>query len=118
MKKERTEDVAPSTGGWTIPVLRTVAQSGEGVGELFDAVAAHRTWLVESGELENRRRERARTRIRDVVDRELRRIAWSTASSAEQVERGLDDIADGEATPYSVARAIVDDLLAREAVDR
>jgi len=117
MKKERTEDAAPATGGWTIPVLRTVAQSGEGVPELLDAVALHRTWLVESGELENRRRDRARTRIRDVVDRELRRIAWSAASSAEHVERGLDEIVEGQATPYSVARAIVDDLLGREAVD-
>ncbi len=50
-KKEPTEDVPPDDeSGWQIPVLSTVAQTGEGVPELLDAIAAHRVWLEESGE--------------------------------------------------------------------
>lgn len=109
-RRERTRVEQTEPEGWTIPVLPTVAQSGEGVGELRDAVERHRAWLQESGELERRRRARARTRVRDVVDRELRRVAWST-TSGEALERGLDDIQHGEATPYSVARGILDGLL-------
>lgn len=111
MKKERTEDAPAPAGGWTIPVLRTIAQNGEGVAELVEAIDLHRAWLSESGELENRRRERARTRIRDVVDRELRRIAWGSAATGQSLEAGLDGIQHGDATPYSVARGIVEDLL-------
>ncbi len=117
VKRARTEDAEVAPGGWKIPVLRTIAQSGEGVPELLDAVARHRIWLVESGELEHRRRARARTRIRDVVDRELRRIAWTSAASGARLERGLDEIVGGSATPYSVADAILDNVLATETRD-
>lgn len=112
MRKEREEDTAPEPAGWTIPVLKTVAQNGEGVPELLEVVDAHRTWLVESGELERRRRERARIRVRDVVDRELRRVAWASAASGRALEAGLDGIVGGSATPYSVAREILEGLLA------
>jgi len=98
--------------GWEIPVLKTFGQTGEGVPELLEAVERHRAWLVESGELAERRRARANRRIRDVVERDLRKAAWSSSDTVEALERGLDAIAEGEATPYSVARRILDDLLA------
>lgn len=111
MRKERTEDVAPEEGGWTIPVLKTVAHEGTGVPELMEAVDGHRAWLRESGELERRRRARARVRVREVVDRELRRVAWRSEAVSGILERGLDGIQDGGATPYSVSREILEQLL-------
>ncbi|HKJ00820.1 MAG TPA: methylmalonyl Co-A mutase-associated GTPase MeaB, partial [Longimicrobiales bacterium] len=65
VKKERTEEAPAREAGWSIPVLKTVAQTGEGVPALLDAVDRHREWMVGSGELERRRRERARIRVRD-----------------------------------------------------
>ena len=110
--KERTTDAeAPEQGGWSIPVLSTVAQSGEGLPELLEAVEAHRGWLKASGQLEARRRSRARTRVQDVVDRELRRVARRSEFAKEVLESALDDIADRVETPYSVARRILDGLL-------
>jgi LAO/AO transport system kinase len=97
--------------GWQIPVLKTVAQSGEGVEELIEAVGLHRTHLEQSGELEVRRRTRAEARIRDVVNRELRRRAWARDEVEARVARGADEVAAGEATPYSVAAEIVDGLV-------
>ena len=91
-RRRRDAEESRPGGGWTIPVLKTVAQSGEGVGDLLDAVAQHRTWLEGSGELERRRRARARVRVRDVVDRELRRVAWAAAESGTALEEGLDAI--------------------------
>lgn len=115
LKKERTTEAPASQGGWTIPVLKTVAQTGEGLPELMAAMEQHRTWLVESGELERRRRERARGRVRDVVDRELRRAAWKSSASCEALQEGLDRIQGGEATPYSVAGEILGRLLRPDA---
>jgi LAO/AO transport system kinase len=45
-------------GDWRVPVLATVAETGEGVAELVDAVADHRAHLEASGGLVRRRRER------------------------------------------------------------
>jgi len=115
MKKERTEDAPVREAGWSIPVLKTVAQTGDGLPELLDAVDRHRAWMAQSGELENRRRERARIRVRDVVERELRRTAWTSAQTDEVLREGLDRIQKGDATPYSVAATILGGLLARNA---
>jgi len=113
MKKERTEDALPvEEEGWQIPVLSTIAQNGEGVPDLLEAIAAHRTWMESSGELEVRRRARARDRVRDVVDRDLRRVAWSSPEVADCLEAGLDGIERGRETPYSVAAGILEALLA------
>jgi LAO/AO transport system kinase len=102
----------PVDAGWEIPVLKTFGQTGEGVPVLLEAVERHRAWLAESGGLAERRRARAHRRIRDVVDRDLRKAAWSSTASAEVLERGLDAIEGGQDTPYSVARRILEDLLA------
>jgi LAO/AO transport system kinase len=111
VKKERTEEPPPVDGGWVIPVLKTVAQTGEGVDELVGAVSRHRAWLLESGEIDARRRSRARVRVRDVVNRELRRAARGAAASGPRLEEGLDRIRDGDATPYSVAEEILGGIL-------
>ncbi|HSH74852.1 MAG TPA: hypothetical protein VLA09_04125, partial [Longimicrobiales bacterium] len=104
--------VAPNrSSAWEIPVLTTNALTGEGAAAVVDAVDAHREWMQESGELVRRRRKRARDRVRDVVDRELRRAAWTSSASLARLEAGLDAIDAGEATPYSVARDILEALL-------
>jgi LAO/AO transport system kinase len=94
-----------------IPVLMTNALTSERVPELVGAIDEHRAWLEASGELAVRRRERARRRVRDVVDRELRRVAWSSPEAAARLDVGLDRIDAGEVTPYSVAREILEVLL-------
>jgi LAO/AO transport system kinase len=98
-------------GAWAIPVLKTVAQTGEGVPELLDAVDRHREHLEESGELEVRRRGRAAVRVREVTERALRGILWGGTGTAALLEAGLDEIQQRTATPYSVAASILGVLL-------
>jgi LAO/AO transport system kinase len=113
-KRGRAPEVpTPSEGDerWQIPVIGTVAQSGQGMDELLDAVDRHRSWLTGSGTLAERRRARARRRVHEVVERALRRVAWSSETVAALLERGLDGIQDGTATPYSVSAEILQELL-------
>ena len=112
VKKERTTAAPPpEPTGWSVPVLTTNALTNEGVGEVLATVAEHRDWLEESGTLLRRRKERAAIRIRDVVERELRRVTWRSEVVAELLDEGVERIASGEGTPYSAARSILDALL-------
>ena len=104
--------VPEGTTHWTIPVLNTVAQTGEGVPELLDAVDRHREYLDDSGELEVRQRGRAAVRVREVTERSLRGILWRSEATKELLDTGLDDIQQGTATPYSVSASILKALLA------
>lgn len=97
--------------GWAIPVLETNSLDGSGVPALVEAIEQHRLWLEGSGELVARRRDRARGRIRDVVEREMRRVAWDSEDVLRGLDEGVDGIERGEATPYSVARALLALLL-------
>jgi LAO/AO transport system ATPase len=74
---------AEEQGGWAIPVLKTVAQSGEGLDELVATLDRHAVYLEESGELSRRRQRRMEERTRAVVERELRRLAWEAGPGEE-----------------------------------
>lgn len=95
---------------WEVPVLTTVAQSGDGVEELADAMSRHRDFLDSSGELERRREARAVTRIRDVVEREIRRRVWDSSEVDTAVREAAGRILRGTDTPYSAAGRILSEL--------
>lgn len=96
-----------SEAQWAPPVLLTEAHRGEGVGELLQAVDDHRNWMVGAGELERRLRRRAVDRIRDVMERELRRRARRALADDDLVGEALRRIRGGEATPYSEATRLL-----------
>ena len=105
---ESGESSAPE--GWVPPVVQTMAQTGDGVDELLETVERHRAWLVESGELERRRTRRTRERIRDVLDREMKRRVRREMADSGVMEAMLGQIAEGGATPYSVARELLGNI--------
>jgi LAO/AO transport system kinase len=108
---ERASGSADRAGEWEVPVLTTNALTGDGLADFVNAVDGHRAWLETSGALQIRRRARARVRVRDVVERELRRAAWSSEAVEASLEGGLDRIEAGEGTPYSVAQEVLALLL-------
>jgi len=93
---------------WKTPIVRTSAQTGDGLPELLDAIAKHRAWSLSSGEREERRRAAARAEVeallREALIRELEgRVGASRldAAVARVAERSID--------PY----AAVEELLRR-----
>ncbi|MCO5313444.1 MAG: methylmalonyl Co-A mutase-associated GTPase MeaB [Microthrixaceae bacterium] len=66
--------------GWRPPVVSTVSTSAAGVGELWDAIWAHRRHLERSGEGERRRRGRTATELRGIVAAQLAQRAASLGS--------------------------------------
>jgi LAO/AO transport system kinase len=80
--KTSLEFAAHREGDWTTPVVSTVAETGQGIDDLMQAVERHRDYLQASGEGERRRRAQAAAR----VDRELRH---------ELTERFQRELSDG-----------------------
>jgi LAO/AO transport system kinase len=101
---------AEETGSWAIPVLKTTAQSGEGIDELARTLDRHRGYLEASGELSRRRQARLAERVRAVVERRLRRLAWEKGPGEEILSGSLAALESGEDSPYAVADRIVKEL--------
>lgn len=93
--------------GWRPPVLLTVASQGDGVPELVAALERHWTWLVTSGALAARRRERLAQRTHEVVDRAARRWVWEESHAEAAIAARLDDIGAGAISPYELAAEII-----------
>jgi LAO/AO transport system kinase len=95
-----------SRRAWRPPIVRTVATTGEGVDELFDAIAAHRSHLEETGDANARRRARLREELRGLVAAELLERA-SELCSGPRFETIVDEVVERERDPYTA----MDELL-------
>jgi LAO/AO transport system kinase len=98
------------SGGWSIPVLRAVAQNGEGVDEVLATLDRHMVYLQSSNELARRRQRRYGERIRAAVERELQRLVWQRGKGERILAESLSALEAGEQSPYSIAAAIVESL--------
>lgn len=107
---KETEPAADAGPGWEIPVLKTVAETRQGVPELAEALDRHRRWLADGGELARRRRQRLVERVRDEVRRALLERVWKEAGGASILDAALPDLESGRVTPYEVAARIVHTL--------
>ena len=53
--------------GWRVPIVKTEASRGEGVGELVEQLEAHRAFIEEEGTLVERRRRNLRNEVLSLV---------------------------------------------------
>jgi GTPase len=100
--------LSSSPDGWTPPIIRAVATTGEGTDELWDAIARHRAFLDEHGLLERRRARRLAQELREIVARRLELRAHAVSAGPE-FDRLLEALVDRRLDPYQAA----DEILAR-----
>lgn len=87
-------------GAWRPPIVKTVATTGEGVADLWQAIGRFRAAAPHTN---RRRRSRAEFQLRDIVtSRYLRRLQQQVLQPGEW-DRTLDRIATRELDPYSAA---------------
>jgi LAO/AO transport system kinase len=99
--------------GWLPPIVETVATTGAGVDELWDAIGRHRAHLEETGELEQRRRARLHDEIRAMVRARLLAIG-DAACRGPRFESIVDEHARGALDVYEVVEQIVSGALAED----
>jgi LAO/AO transport system kinase len=99
--------------GWQVPILRTEAARGEGVAELAEAIARHRTHIEEAGTLEERRARNLRNEVLGIAASRMRRRMEATAASDPETAALLERVVRRELDPASAASV----LLERQADD-
>jgi len=97
-------------GDWVPPILKTAASRDVGIAELVAAVEAHRSWLVESGELARRRRSHLRLRVETILKERVVATADRVLGVDREVERGFTQHSD----PYRVADRLFHGVIEEE----
>jgi LAO/AO transport system kinase len=92
-------------GEWRPPVLKTVATTGAGVGELVDAIARFR---AHSGRVQTaRRRTRSEFRLRELVSHRFMDHLEREILAAGELGAMVDRIAARELDPYTAANELL-----------
>jgi LAO/AO transport system kinase len=96
-------------GAWRPPIVKTVAQTGEGIADAVAAIARHRERLESTGELELRRRRRARDEVEAIAVTTLRHRFGDPHGHAD-LDALAADVSAGIMDPYTAADRLVDAL--------
>jgi LAO/AO transport system kinase len=91
---------------WRPPVLRTVADQGQGADELLDALDDHQAWMREHGELERRRHLRARREVEAIALAALRSRMGGLHGDGT-LTAAAQEVVAGRLDPYAAADRVV-----------
>jgi LAO/AO transport system kinase len=105
------QDASIKDRTWVPPVVRTVAVEGKGEDDLIETIAAHRTYLEQSGKLLEKRRERTREETLQMIHHELFRIIRARLAENSRIEHMVEKIMDHEMSPYNVVEEVVSEWL-------
>jgi LAO/AO transport system kinase len=89
------------TEAWRPPIVSTVATTGEGAGEVWEAIEAHRRHLTDTGGLEARRAQRLRDEVDQIVVETLR--ARARAGAHDDLDDVHQAVADRRLDPWAAA---------------
>lgn len=62
---------------WIPPIVKTIAAENKGTDELFDKITKHREYLIQTNQLNERRLNRIRNRIKELITNSLRKELWT-----------------------------------------
>ena len=107
MGEELKQGLHESTNpAWHVPVIQTIATDGNGIPELTAAIRRHQEFLVESGELDKRNRQR----MKDLLDRMLKDALftrWSEQLSDKTYKAGLESLCQRKRSPNQVLNQLI-----------
>jgi len=109
METEAADSDTEDKGGWSIPVLETVAVSGGGVAQLRDALERHREWLGESGARATRESRRLDHMLQTLVQAEMLARMERTLSAGLRSDM-VDRMQRRQTDPYSAAADVIKKL--------
>jgi LAO/AO transport system kinase len=95
---------------WRPPVLKAIAESGQGIDDIIRAVEEHRLYLQKSEEGKKRRSSRIRHEVEEILRRDIARIVekeWEERSSNDLIEA----LASRRSDPYTEAGRLLEDIL-------
>jgi LAO/AO transport system kinase len=94
--------------GWRPPIVLTEATRGENVPELWEKITAHRAFLEESGQLEERRARNLASEVFAVASARAKQHLEHAVTDDPELRRLLDEVQRRELDPLSAVREILE----------
>ena len=106
--RELSQMLELSETEWKPEIVQTIATKGEGIDELWTAIAKHRAYQEERGLIEARRRRRIEREIREIVGERFR--ARVENECTDLLRELTDQVIDRKLDPYAAADRLITSL--------
>lgn len=93
---------------WRPPVIKTICTKGSGLGQLWEAIGAHRAHLAADNRLHEERQLRVRLELAGEVEHLVKSKIWEEIRERVSLEGLIQQIVDRQRDPYSVARELLE----------
>jgi LAO/AO transport system kinase len=93
--------------GWTPPIIKTVATTGQGMDEFCGALDRFRAFGEKIEVRDGRRREHWRARLLELLRQALLARAVAEQLPAEVMDRSVEDVLTRRQDPYSIVEQII-----------
>ncbi len=110
-EEDKHDEDTDEEGGWTPPVIETVAKTGEGVEEFMKKVENHGSWLAESGEIEENARERYAAEIRTLLRQDTASLLREEIEESGSIDEYAELVLKKETDPYAVVKEILEPVV-------
>jgi LAO/AO transport system kinase len=88
------------------PVLKTIGTEGKGVIDLYKSILQHRDYLKNTNKIKERMRSTVKTEITEIIQEHIDQQIWHNPKIKLELNRFIDNIINGEETPYHAADKI------------
>jgi LAO/AO transport system kinase len=102
------QSLAAHHAEWIPSIIRTVANTGEGLPELIDAISAMEKWLADQGRFEARRKAYWRERILEMMRHALMRQIRRHSLTDGELDHLAAQVADRKQDPYRTVPKLVE----------
>jgi len=92
---------------WRPPVIVSIAETGQGIDELWQAAKKHRAFLQDSGLLNERRGHRIESELSEIVADLARRNLKEAMENSTDIRKVLQDIVNRQIDPHSAADGLI-----------
>jgi LAO/AO transport system kinase len=100
----------PDHPAWEVPVLTTVAVSGQGVEDLWGAISRHQAYLQETGDLADRLRNQARAELLKGLERRWHRYLQERMNGSGSLAHLTEEVASGRLDVHTAVALLWQEL--------
>jgi LAO/AO transport system kinase len=95
-------------GGWRVPIVKTEAAHGKGIGELVERLDEHRELILAEGTLQQRRGRNLRSEVLAIATARMRRRLEAELHQDAEFKRLLEQVVQRRLDPASAATVLLE----------
>jgi len=94
-----------------IPIVKTIAKQGDGIGEMIGEIEKHRKYLDETKTFEMQRRLRYEAELVEIIKKQLMSMIFDEETLKKKIDTLLNKIYSKEIDPYTASEEILGKIL-------